>query len=93
MRLNLEKYKLLNNNICYFTGLIFCPRTADSAEERTELFRLVVPELLQQYFFTPLSHKFKRRASRGGPHLSKNPLELSLKRFIPECPTLCGRMC
>ena len=30
--------------------LLFCPRTADSAEECTEILRLVVPELLQQMF-------------------------------------------
>ena len=42
---------------------------------------------------TPLLHKSGRRASRARPNRSKDPLDLSLDRFIPECPTLCERMC
>ena len=52
-RLNNEEKKLCARIAPDFevdeSGLLFfCPRTEESAEERTELVRLVVPELLQQ---------------------------------------------
>ena len=41
--------------------LFFCPRTAVSAEERTELVRLVVPKFLQRDFL----HHFHTSLKRG----------------------------
>ena len=72
--------------------LFFCPRSSVSSEDRTEMIRVVVPELLQQdflhHYHTSLEggHQgFGRTYQRIRSNFHWRGLYRSVQRYVGEC--------
>ena len=71
--------------------LFFCPSSVSKSNDRTELIRLVVPELLQQDFLHHY-HASLEGGHQGIARTYQRIREFSLERSVQKCTTLCGRV-
>ena len=72
--------------------LLYCPYSGTADEDRDGMFRLVIPESLQQDF---LHHTIEsgRGTPRNRPYVPADTETFPLERPIPKCATLCGYLC